>query len=134
MIVELYIEENGLYRPEKEIGNTILYIDIKKQRSLQQLKMYWKLINNHIDSFGLQAIPVSQEVKERLMITEKKEHLVMHYVLKYLFLPLEKIMLPSGQFVETVASVSFEKMNSRDFSEYLDKCQVEVLDWEKNCK
>lgn len=52
----------------------------------------------------------------------KNETYVLVYIMKFLFLPMERKILPNGKVFDDVSSISFDEMDQEQFKKFYDDC------------
>lgn len=81
-----------------------------------------ELIDHFIDireAFNIQ-LTLSNTALQTIRAKYKDDVYSFIYVCKYLFLPFEEVMLPSGEVVCIVASINFKEMDNIEFKRFYD--------------
>lgn len=58
----------------------------------------------------------------RIRIKYKSDSYALIYIMKYLFLPMEEEVKPSGEISYKISSISFSEMDQLTFSNFYEKC------------
>jgi hypothetical protein len=93
---------------------------ITKSRNLNHHRLFFAHLNTFVDNDILDRVPIRPEVLNALKLRFKDLTYVLVYILKYLYLPLERKVLPNGAIIEDVSSIAFDEMDQDKFKEFYD--------------
>ena len=94
----------------------------------RNLKHHCKLFAVFAESLNQRSIyelfsgEIEPVLIRKLLMKHKSEIEVLLYCLKWMFLPLEETILPDGEMMMTVSSISFKDMDQLIFIEFYKKC------------
>ena len=71
-------------------------------------------------------LTLSNEAVQEIRFKYKSDSYAYIYICKWLFLPLEEIILPDGKILNTVSSINFRELGQDEFEIFYNKC-IELL-------
>jgi hypothetical protein len=93
---------------------------ITKSRNLMHHRLFFAHLNTFVDNDILERVDIKEDVLYHLKLRFKDLTYVLVYILKYLFLPLERKILPNGVIIEDVSSIAFDEMDQDTFKKFYD--------------
>jgi hypothetical protein len=96
--------------------------NITKSRNILHHRKFFAICKMMIDNAILDKIEIKPIVLEHLKLRFKNDCYVLVYILKWLFIPLEKKIMPDGRVFEDVSSISFDEMDQESFQSFYSKC------------
>lgn len=107
--------------------NKPLDAKIKEARNYQRLKMYWCVLQTAIDNGIMDRLPIQNTVIESLVFQHKSEREALHYIMKWLHLPLVTQTMPDGSIVRNVSSIALDSdKNESEIAIYMDKVFTDI--------